>query len=168
MEKNGTISRLDYFVFDRVLSTLSRWKGQGYPLRAISSNFSRKTLLNPTALASVLAILSRYPDVTQSLVELRDHRDRRRLENNTFSELIGRFAGYGLQFSLDDFGSSYSNLSMLADLSFHSVKLDRSMVRSIATNSVSQMMVRDIAKICASRGMLLIAEAWRRGRRPTP
>ena len=158
MEKNGTISRLDYFVFDRVLSTLSRWKGQGYPLRAISSNFSRKTLLNPTALASVLAILSRYPDVTQSLVELEITETGGGFENNTFSELIGRFAGYGLQFSLDDFGSSYSNLSMLADLSFHSVKLDRSMVRSIATNSVSQMMVRDIAKICASRGMLLIAE----------
>ena len=95
--------------------------------------------------------------MTQSLVELEITETGGGFENNTFSELIGRFAGYGLQFSLDDFGSSYSNLSMLADLSFHSVKLDRSMVRSIATNSVSQMMVRDIAKICASRGMLLIA-----------
>ena len=47
---------------------------------------------------------------------------------------------------------------MLADLDFRSVKLDRSMTRNIATNRVSQMMVRDIAKICDSRGMLLIAE----------
>ena len=74
------------------------------------------------------------------------------------SELIERFGGYGLAFSLDDFGSSYSNLSMLADLDFRSIKLDRSMVHSIATNKVSQMMVRDIAKICESRGMRLIAE----------
>ena len=46
----------------------------------------------------------------------------------------------------------------MADLDFRSVKLDRSMTRNIATNRVSQMMVRDIAKICDSRGMLLIAE----------
>ena len=32
------------------------------------------------------------------------------------------------------------------------------MVRSIATNSISQMMASDIAKICESRGMRLIAE----------
>lgn len=158
LEKDGSISKLDYFVFDRALDTLGRWKAHGYPLRVISSNFSRKTLLNPTALASVLAILSRYPDVSQSLVELEITETAGGYENNTFSELIERFGGYGLAFSLDDFGSSYSNLSMLADLDFRSIKLDRSMVHSIATNKVSQMMVRDIAKICDSRGMLLIAE----------
>ena len=158
MEEEGTISQLDYFVFDSVLCTLDRWKRQGFPLRAISSNFSRKTLLNPTALASVLAILSRYPDVPQDMVELEITETGGGFENNTFSELIARFSGYGLSFSLDDLGSSYSNLSMLADLDFRSVKLDRSMTRNIATNRVSQMMVRDIAKICDSRGMLLIAE----------
>ncbi len=158
MEEEGTISQLDYFVFDSVLCTLDRWKRRGFPLRAISSNFSRRTLLNPTALASVLAILSRYPDVPQSLVELEITETGGDFGNNTFSEIIERFSGYGLSFSLDDLGSSYSNLSMLADLDFRSVKLDRSMTRNIATNRVSQMMVRDIAKICDSRGMLLIAE----------
>ena len=158
MEADGDISQLDYFVFGRVLDTLSRWKARGYPLRSISSNFSRKTLLNPTALASVLAILSRYPDVPQALLELEITETAGGFENNTFSELIERFGGYGLAFSLDDFGSSYSNLSMLANLDFRSVKLDRSMVRSIATNSISQMMASDIAKICESRGMRLIAE----------
>ena len=106
----------------------------------------------------MLAILSRYPDVPQDMVELEITETGGGFENNTFSELIARFSGYGLSFSLDDLGSSYSNLSMLADLDFRSVKLDRSMTRNIATNRVSQMMVRDIAKICDSRGMLLIAE----------
>ena len=89
-------------------------------------------------------------------------------ENNTFSELIARFSGYGLSFSLDDLGSSYSNLSMLADLDFRSVKLDRSMTRNIATNRVSQMMVRDIAKICDSRACCSSPRAWRRRRKQRP
>ena len=40
-------------------------------------------------------------------------------ENNTFSAMIDQFQEYGFQFSLDDFGSRYSNLSMLSDIRFH-------------------------------------------------
>lgn len=158
MESEGTISRADYFVFDKVLATLSRWKDEGRPLLPVSSNFSRKTLLNPTALASVLAILSRYPEVGLDMVELEITETVGNFENSTFAELIKRFSGYGLRFSLDDFGSSYSNISMLSDLQFHSVKLDRSMIRNVTANQVSRMLVHDIAQICDSCGMLCIAE----------
>ena len=158
MEKEGTIHQMDFFVFDRVLHTLSDWLGKGYDCKMISSNFSRKTLFSTTALASVLAIMSRYPEVPQDLVELEVTETAGSFENNTFSELINRFGEYGLMFSLDDFGSSYSNMSMLSDLHFHSVKLDRSMVRNITINSVARMLVKDIASICESCGMLCIAE----------
>ncbi len=158
MEREGTIRELDYFVFDRVLSVLSQWKKKGYKLMRISSNFSRKTLLNPSALASLLAILSRYPDVPQDLVELEITETAGDFENNTLSDLIEHFGSYGLQFSLDDFGSRYSNMSMLADIHFRAVKLDRSIIRGVADNQVSQMMVKDIVRICASCGMLCIAE----------
>ena len=72
--------------------------------------------------------------------------------------MIRRFGEYGLQFSLDDFGSSYSNMSMLANLHFRSVKLDRSMIRNITVNPVSRTMVRDVIKICQDCGMVCIAE----------
>lgn len=158
MEKNGTIQELDYFVFDRMLETLSQWKKKGYALKPVSSNFSRNTLLNPSSLASVLAILSRYPEIPQELVELEITETAGDFENNTFSEMIRRFGEYGFQFSLDDFGSSYSSMSMLANLHFRSVKLDRSMIRSITVNQVSRTMVRDVIKICQECGMVCIAE----------
>lgn len=158
MEKNGTIQKLDFFVFDKALSTLEDWKNKGYDIKPISSNFSRKTLLNPTALASVLAILSRYPDVTPDKIELEITETAGSLENNTLSELFRRFGEYGLEFALDDFGSSYSNMSMLADLHFRSVKLDRSMVKSVTTNPISRMMIRDIVRVCEKCNMHLVAE----------
>ena len=158
MEKEGTIQKLDYFVFNKMLETLNRWQERGYAPITVSSNFSRNTLLNPSSLASVLAILSHYPGIPQDLIELEITETAGDFENNTFSELIRRFSSYGLQFSLDDFGSSYSNMSMLANLHFHSVKLDRSMISNILTNSVSMMMVKNIIKICDSCGMACIAE----------
>ena len=163
MEQNGTIQELDYYVFGKVLDMLSQWKQKGYPLRPVSSNFSRNTLLNPTSLASVLAILSRYPEIHQELVELEITETAGDFENHTFSEMIRRFGEYGLRFSLDDFGSSYSNMSMLADLHFSSVKIDRSMIRNIAVNKVARTMVRDVIRICRDYGMVCVAEGVETG-----
>ena len=158
MEKEGTIQELDYFVFDQALSVLSQWKQKNFQPYSISTNFSRKTLLNPTALASLLAILSQYPEVPLDQVEMEITETAGDFENNTFSAMIDQFQEYGFQFSLDDFGSRYSNLSMLSDIRFHSVKLDRSMVRGITGNQISQMMVKNIVKICRRTGMICIAE----------
>ncbi len=158
MERDRSIQNLDYFVLDRTLSTISSWQKKGYPTIPISHNFSRYTLLNPSSLASVLAIMSRYPDVAEDLTEIEITETAGAFENNTFSELMERFGNYGLRFSLDDFGASYSNLSMLANLNFHSVKLDRSMIQHITDNPVSLSMARDIANICQQCGTICIAE----------
>ena len=158
MEEEHTIQNLDYFVFDKTLATLNSWREKGYPTIPLSSNFSRNTLLNPSSLASLLAILSRYPEVPQNLMEIEITETAGSFENNTFSEIIRQFGKYGIQFSLDDFGAGYSNLGMLSDLSFHSVKLDRSMVKNITQNQISRSVVRDTARLCRENGMICIAE----------
>ena len=158
MEKEGSIQKLDYFVFDRMLDTMSQWQKKGYTLYPFSSNFSRYTLLNPSVLASVLAIMSRYPQVPQELIEIEITETAGDFENNTFEELIRRFGEHGLRFSLDDFGSGYSNVNMLAGLKFHSVKLDRSLIKNIADNQMTRLIVRDLVKICGRCGMICVAE----------
>lgn len=158
MEQEGSIQKLDYFVFDRLLAAMDQWQKKGYTLYPMSSNFSRNTLLNPAALASVLAIMSRYPFVSQELLELEITETAGDYENNTFEELIRRFGEYGLRFSLDDFGSGYSNMNMLAELKFHSVKLDRSLIKNITENMTTRLIVRDLVHICGSCGMTCVAE----------
>ena len=158
MENRGTIQQLDYFVFDRMVNTLHQWKEKGYRLVPMSSNFSRNTLLNPSSLASVLAILSRYPDIPENMLEMEITETAGDFESNTLGEMISRFGQYGMRFSLDDFGSRYSNMSMLANLRFHSVKLDRSMIRNITENSVSKIMMEDMVKLCGQCEMVCIAE----------
>lgn len=158
MEEDGTIHKVDYFVLDRLMSTMNHWQEKGYTMYPMSSNFSRNTLLNPSALASVLAIMSRYPLVSQDLIEIEITETAGDFENNTFEELIRRFEQYGLRFSLDDFGSGYSNMNMLAELKFHSVKLDRSLIKNITENSTSRMIVRDLVHICQSCNMICVAE----------
>ena len=158
MEQSGEIGTLDYFVFDSMLALMSSWRQRGYNVPAISSNFSRTTLLSPTSLASVLAIMSRYPSVPSRLIEMEVTETAIDLGTSTLNDLVSRYRGIGLRVALDDFGSHYSNISVLANVRFDTIKLDQSIVRDIPGNEVSCALVRNIAEICASQNMSCVAE----------
>ena len=158
MEESGEIGALDYYVFDSMLSLMSSWRQRGYAVPSVSSNFSRATLLNPTSLASVLAIMSRYPSVPSHLIEMEVTETAIDLGASTLSDLVSRYRGIGLRVALDDFGTHYSNIAVLANVRFDTIKLDRSIVRDVPDNEVSCAMVRNIAEICSSQNMTCVAE----------
>ena len=158
MEQSGEIGALDYFVFDSMLALMSSWLKRGYAVPPVSSNFSRTTLLSPTSLASVLAIMSRYPTVPAGLVEMEVTETAIDLGTSTIDELVGRYRALGLRVALDDFGSHYSSVSVLANVRFDAVKLDRSLVCGMPGNEVSRSLIRSIAKICDSQNMDCVAE----------
>jgi EAL domain-containing protein (putative c-di-GMP-specific phosphodiesterase class I) len=57
------------------------------------------------------------------------------------SEVVDRnirhFQSLGIFLAVDDFGKGYSNLSRLADLEFHKIKLDKSLIDGIAVSARS-------------------------------
>lgn len=158
LEQDGGISELDYYVFDAMLSVMSSWSQRGRRVVPISSNFSRSTLLGSTALASILAIMSRYPDVPASSVEMEITESAIDLGNSTLKDLVERYRSLGFRVALDDFGSHYSNVSVLANVPFDTIKLDRSLTGHMSDNEVSRLLVRNIADICERRGMECVAE----------
>ena len=72
--------------------------------------------------------------------------------------LMEQFRQCGLHFSLDDFGSKYANMQIFTGVKFDTVKLDRSLIAGMVGNSISQMLVQDIVRICRTCGMACIAE----------
>lgn len=158
LEESGEISKLDYFVFDRTLALMSSWARRRLAALPVSTNFSRATLVNPTSLASVLAIMSRYPGVPAELTEMEVTETAIDLGGTTLTELVERFRALGMRVALDDFGSHYSSVSVLANVPFDTVKLDRSLVSGVPGNDVSCAFVRGIAQICADRNMTCVAE----------
>lgn len=158
MEQDGTVKDLDYFVFDRMLDVMDGWRRHGVRLVPVSSNFSRATLLAPSSFASVLAIMSRYPSVPRSLIELEITETACSIEKATLQDIVGRFRGMGVRVGLDDFGSDYSNLAVLVNVPFDSVKIDRSLVEGLPGNDAARMVVRNIAQVCKSRRTQCVAE----------
>lgn len=158
LEHSGEIRNLDYFMLENVLRQLEKWQKQGYPPVKVSVNISRKTLFNPTALASILAIESRYPKSLSGQIELEITETAGNVEKATLEKVVNQFRKFDIQFGLDDFGSRYANMSIFSTIKFQTIKLDRSLIDDLPSNDISKMMIANIADICKNFDMYCVAE----------
>ena len=78
--------------------------------------------------------------------------------HDRFTELIGIYRGLGMRMAVDDFGSGYSGLNVLADFQPDQIKLDKNLVRGIQSRGPRQAIVRAILQVCRDLGIELIAE----------
>ncbi len=72
--------------------------------------------------------------------------------------LLDRCRGLGLRLVLDDFGTGFSSLSHLRTLPLNKIKIDRSFVSEMTTDSDSSAIVRSILRLAGDLGMMTTAE----------
>lgn len=72
--------------------------------------------------------------------------------------ILQQLAEMGISVAVDDFGTGYSNLSYLIDFSFGKLKIDRSFVSRIDTDSNSGAVVSTIVGLSRALGVGIIAE----------
>jgi diguanylate cyclase (GGDEF)-like protein len=64
----------------------------------------------------------------------------------------------GARIALDDFGTGYSSLSHVQKLPLDKLKIDRSFIKDIETNTTSQTIVRSILALCEGMKIECVAE----------
>jgi blue light- and temperature-responsive anti-repressor len=75
-----------------------------------------------------------------------------------FRENLRQYRESGVNFSIDDFGSGFSGLNLLADFQPESIKIDMSIMRDIDSNGPRQAIVRGIIRTCRDLGIDVVAE----------
>jgi diguanylate cyclase len=80
------------------------------------------------------------------------------LDYRLVRELIERCHAMGIQVSLDDFGTGFSNLGHLHELAFDIVKLDQAFTRQMMSSERCFELVRSIINLIHSVGARVIAE----------
>lgn len=72
--------------------------------------------------------------------------------------ILKQLSEMGLSVAVDDFGTGYSNLAYLIDFPFHKLKIDRSFVSRMETDSNSGAVVSTIVGLSRALGVRTIAE----------
>ena len=159
-EESGLIGPLGRWVMQAAATQASNWQSQGINLR-ISINVSARQLRDTDIVkhfTEVLAETGLHPcvldvEITESCF----------IEDEAAAlVLIAQFRKMGVRVHLDDFGTGYSSLSQLSRIPLDAIKLDRSFIKGIDTNSKPQALVRAMVAIAHELRLLVVAEGVER------
>ena len=147
-EAEGVISHMDLHVFELVCQALQRWKKEFQKTPKISTNFSRVTLMEEGIIPRICSICEKYEvDPATIMVEITESTGK--LSHEQLEVLVKGLQEAGFAVSLDDFGSRYSNLSILSYIDFQLIKLDKSLIDRIGSDPKSTRLVKNlISSLC--------------------
>ena len=145
-EIGGVIRHVDLFVFETVCAALREWETRDIHLK-IAVNFSRVTLMEPNIVDTIVSLCEKY-DVSPHSITIEVTESISKITHEQLCQLFNDLADRGFSLALDDFGSKYSNLSILNDLSFHVIKLDKTLVDQLHDNTRSQTIMKNIIRMC--------------------
>lgn len=157
LERNDLIRYIDLFVLEDVCRMLEDWKRRAMPLPIISLNFSRFTLLERDIVSSVEAIVGRY-DVSKNNLEIEITESAVVIGKSILYQAARDLYQAGYSISLDDFGTKYTNLSILADIDFNVLKIDRSLVNALGVQANYRTILGNVISMCDDLNIEVIAE----------
>ena len=155
-EKNGFISELDRYMFRIVCEQQKEWGNRGYAVVPVSVNVSRKLLYDLNFVEKYNRILTETAVEVQNVeVEITesvffDNQPR-------LLDAIRHLHQSGYRILLDDFGTGYSSMAMLKDMSFDTLKIDKSFVDNIGDERGNKI-VDGIIRLAESLELSTIAE----------
>jgi diguanylate cyclase (GGDEF)-like protein len=155
-EHAGLMRPVAALVLDMALAQMRSWRDEGITL-TVAVNLSTTNLLDLGLVETIAGLLRTYdlpPDslileITESTLTTDSQRAR-----NTVAAL----RRLGTRLSLDDYGTGWSSLARLQDLSVDELKLDRVFVARLALDPRSIAIVRSTVALAHSLGADLVAE----------
>jgi diguanylate cyclase (GGDEF)-like protein/PAS domain S-box-containing protein len=145
------------WVIREALRQMQIWRREGINLQVSINTFARQ-LRKPDFMASLQQILSEYPDVPPSQLQIEITETAILPELPVIQQIITDCQQLGVGFSIDDFGTGYSSLVYLRHLSAKELKIDQSFVCNMLTNHEDQDIIEGIIALGRSFKRSVIAE----------
>lgn len=145
--REGLAQTLDY---------VRHWRVEKLDI-GVSINLAPSSLVHPDCARWVEEALNKAQVAPEHLtLELLESQA---LMASAADEAIARLASSGVRIALDDLGAGFSNLKRLAELPFHVIKVDQSIVKDLTCDPIKALsLIRTAAQIGDDLGRAVIAE----------
>lgn len=161
-EKNGFISKLDFYVWNKVCQELRRWISAGIPIFPVSVNVSRVNLYNPRIVEDICGILEKYrlpPKLLQLELTESAYTDNPQM----MKQVVKRLRQKGFSILMDDFGSGYSSLSILKDIEVDELKIDMRFLEKTDIPGRGENITASIVRMAKWLNIPTVAEGVEKG-----
>jgi diguanylate cyclase (GGDEF)-like protein len=155
-EHTGLIRPLTLYVLEHALRQARTWHDLGFDLD-MSINVSVRNLVDPDLAAAIRTALERH-GVRPSCLTLEITESSIMSDPDTALSTLVDLARLGVGVSVDDFGTGYSSLTYLKRLPVTELKIDKSFVHAMDTDSADSAIVRSIIDLGTNLGLSVTAE----------
>jgi diguanylate cyclase (GGDEF)-like protein/PAS domain S-box-containing protein len=158
-EDTGLSVMIDWWVAREACQQVKNWQDQYPELSSLrlSINLSGLQIIQPVLVERISHILTMTELDPQDLtLELTETTLIEKPEQAT--TVLKKLDQLGIRLSLDDFGTGYSSLSYLQRFPVKSLKIDRSFVHKMETDSESLEIVRATVSLGKTLGLAVVAE----------
>lgn len=142
-EKNGTILQIGEYVLDSVCRFVAECSRKGLPIEYIELNLSMKQCVQTDLADKVLYYLKKY-NLNPKQINLEITETAANTAQDIVEENIRALSEQGIAFSLDDYGTGYSNLSRVIGLPFHIVKIDKSITDKVFDSKINTILKNNV------------------------
>lgn len=162
-EQNGFCTELDLYMFDKVCAHIRFYLDNGIEPIYFSINQTKLLIFQKGYTDKLRAIINKYhipPKylVIEVLEDLATH------NVNELNNRINELKALGLSIALDDFGSGYSSLNIVAGLDIDEIKFDREFLLAEDPEQIKKnhMILRVLSKLTKELGIRTVVEGVER------
>jgi diguanylate cyclase (GGDEF)-like protein/PAS domain S-box-containing protein len=157
-EETGQIIPIGEWVLRTACNQTKYWqKALAIPSLSISVNLSARQFQQPNLVDMVRQILTETGLAPQCL-ELEITEGIAMQNMDLTKEILNDLHQMGVSISIDDFGTGYCSLAYLKNFPIHTLKIDKSFVRDLATNTHDAAITTAIIALAHGLNMNVVAE----------
>lgn len=156
-ERNGFITEVDMFVWDKACEKIREWLDKYNCYVPISVNVSRKDMYKPNLPQILVDIVHKHGLEPEHLhLEITESAYVENAEQ--LLAVVEQLKGAGFTIEMDDFGSGYSSLNMLAAMPIDMLKLDMKFVQNYSEENNTRSIISFVIGLAKWMNLYVIAE----------
>lgn len=156
-EKNGLIIEMGEMIFEQVCRFIRDYRLSETTIEYIEVNISPVQLIQIDFADRIISIMEKY-NVLPSQINMEITETATICAMSVVNSNINKLVEYGINFSLDDYGSGYSNIDYINRMPFKIIKLDKYIIWDAFDNHKAGITLKYTIGMLNALQLLIVAE----------